>query len=366
MATNIATYIKNLGKSVAFSTMDRIKEHTEASSSFVETNQELFNDVYTSVKDYKNTFKRIETTIRSSKIYEAAEVGLDATIDSIKTGEFYSKKREDYITNKALGSMGDFGGEFGDDDWGDFGDDGLADFNFDDDDLDISDGDRYLASETDKSSMAAAGAISETITASAKYTAQSQRIGTNMLYSQSIITNNTLNAGFSQIHDSMQSIANAQLEAMKIADSNNQVFYNRSLELDKDRNEILAKILEIQQTAYGLNRPGKKEKEDLSFSGITDASGMVDIKKYMKVIKANMKDQAGMLGSMADMFGEDSNPFLTFAANPLQFIPNAIAAYLIPKSVETAMESFDKTVSGFFGSAIAKLNSMTHLSCIER
>lgn len=359
MATNIATYIKNLGKSVAFSTMDRIKEHTESSSSFVETNQELFNDIYTSVKDYKNTFKRMQSTIKGSKIYEAAEVGLDATIDSIKTGEFYSKKREDYITNKALGSMADFGGEFGDDgDWGDFGDGELADFNFDDDDLDISDGDRYLAEETDRSSMAAAGAISETITASAKYTAQSQRIGTNMLYSQSIITNNTLNAGFGQIHQSMQSIANAQLEAMKIADSNNQAFYNRSLELDKDRNEMLARILEIQQNAFGLNKQAKKDKEDLSFGGITDASGMVDLKKYAKVIKANLKDQAGMLGSMADMFGEDSNPFLTFAANPLQFIPNMIAAYLIPKSVETAMESFDKTVSGFFGSAMAKLSSM--------
>lgn len=358
MATNIATYVKNLGKSVAFSTMDKIKEHTEASSSFVETNQELFADIYTSVKDYKGTFKRMESTIRQSKIYEAAELGLAMSMESIKTGEFYSKKREDYITQKALGSVADFGGDdFGDFDMGDDDLGGLADFNFDDEDLDIGDGDRYLAQETDRSAAAAAGAISETIAASAKYTAQSQRIGTNMLYSQSIITNNTLNAGFGQLHSTMQDIANAQLEAMKVADSNNQAYYNRKLELDKDRNEMLARILEIQQNAYGVNKKDQKEKEDLSFRGITDASGQLDIKKYLKVIKNNLKNEAGMLGALGDMFGDDSNPFLTFAANPLQFIPNMIASYLLPKSIEQAMQSFDKTVSGFFGSALAKINS---------
>lgn len=358
MATNIATYVKNLGKSVAFSTMDRIKEHTEASSSFVETNQELFADIYTSVKDYKGTFKRMESTIRQSKIYEAAELGLAMSMESIKTGEFYSKKREDYITQKALGSVADFGGDdFGDFDMGDDDLGGLADFDFGDEDLDIGDGDRYLAQETDRSAAAAAGAISETIAASAKYTAQSQRIGTNMLYSQSIITNNTLNAGFGQLHSTMQDIANAQLEAMKVADSNNQAYYNRKLELDKDRNEMLARILEIQQNAYGVNKKDQKEKEDLSFRGITDASGQLDIKKYLKVIKNNLKNEAGMLGALGDMFGDDSNPFLTFAANPLQFIPNMIASYLLPKSIEQAMQSFDKTVSGFFGSALAKINS---------
>ena len=47
-----------------------------------------------------------------------------------------------------------------------------------------------------------------------------------------------------------------------------------------------------------------------------------------------------------------------FAASPLQFIPTYIVNRMIPKSLDKAISNFYKSLKGFFGSMIAKLNSM--------
>lgn len=361
MPKNIATYIKNLGKSVAFSTMDHIKEQTENTSSFVETNQELFTDIYTNIKNYKTTLKRIDQFIKTSKLYEAAEIAVENTFDSIRTGELYSKKREDFYQGKALGSMGEFSDDGFDLDSGgsdtDF-DSELGGWDFDDDDLNFDDGDEYIAKETDKSVKAATGAITETIADAAKYQVANDKVRTNLLYTQSVVTHNAMNEGFSKIHESMQSIANAQLEAMKVLDQNNQTFFNTKLQLDRDRNEMMAEMLKIQRSANAIVDKKEKEREDLSYSGITDANGMPDIKQYIKAIKKNAKGQLGMFGAMSDMMGEDSNIFLTFAANPLKGLTDALAKYLVPTTVDMAIKSLDESISGFFGSIIAKFNHM--------
>ena len=68
MATNAAKYIGNLGKSISYSAVDKVKQMTPTASSFVETNQELFKEVYSSIKNYKVTVNRTTDWFKQSKV----------------------------------------------------------------------------------------------------------------------------------------------------------------------------------------------------------------------------------------------------------------------------------------------------------
>ena len=67
----VTEYVKNLGKSVAFSTVDYFKDTMPETSDFLETNQELFKEITVAVKDYRRTLVAAERTIKKSKIWEA-------------------------------------------------------------------------------------------------------------------------------------------------------------------------------------------------------------------------------------------------------------------------------------------------------
>ena len=118
----VTEYIKNLGRSVGYAAIDVIKEPTENITDFMETNEDLFKVVYSATKNYKQTLRTVDRSIKRSKIYEAANAGFAALKDDIKTGKFYNKEREDQSMNKLTESMG-------------------LSFDFDDIDFDVDDKD---------------------------------------------------------------------------------------------------------------------------------------------------------------------------------------------------------------------------------
>ncbi len=71
MAIKINNYLKNLGKSIVYASIDSYKENT-AIGSFVgnESNRQLAKELYHSIRDYKTTLKRASEAVKQSNVYQ--------------------------------------------------------------------------------------------------------------------------------------------------------------------------------------------------------------------------------------------------------------------------------------------------------
>ena len=103
MAFNGIKYIKNVTKSFGYAMVDVVGEMNPVIHSFTETNADLGKELYTAVKDYKGTAKKIKKSVLDSDVYEFAKNYKKNLFDDLKTGKFYNKERIDEIATKASG-----------------------------------------------------------------------------------------------------------------------------------------------------------------------------------------------------------------------------------------------------------------------
>lgn len=356
MARNIAGYISNLGKSVAYSTLDKVKSMSPTAGEFTSTNAELFKTMYSNIRDYKGTYTRGMDLVKKSKVYEAADLGIKSIFEDIKTGKFYNKEREDKIASKIMGfgnesdsfgsfDMGDDGFDIGDDD--DFG-------SFDE--SSITTGDKVVAASIMDSSRSNAEMISMSVASSAEHITKTQKASTHLLYTQNMQAYNLFNNNLNAINSNLSNILSASQQTAKVHVENTTKFFQRTEELMTQQVSYLKQIAE--NTTPRVEEAKKEAKKRLSFGDITSANGTPDLKEYFNIIKRNISEQMGSIGAINSMFGEDSNALLSFVSSPLKFIPNLIVNKMVPNTLEKSMEQFDKTLSGFFGSLIAKFNTM--------
>ena len=105
MATNtrlpkVTQYVKNVGRSVAFASIAAVKTQMPGIVDFADANDQIFKDIYGSAKDYKSTVRKMNTNVRNSNLYQAAELGVKNLVDDIKTGNLYNDR-----TNESIDSI---------------------------------------------------------------------------------------------------------------------------------------------------------------------------------------------------------------------------------------------------------------------
>ena len=115
----VKEYIKNLAKSVGYAAVDTTKMQAPAFKDFLETNEELFSDVYHGIRDITGTIDKAQKIVMESQIYKTGDLALHNAWEDIKTGKIYNKEREnaaeDAAVDNMMGSDLDFGGtEFND------------------------------------------------------------------------------------------------------------------------------------------------------------------------------------------------------------------------------------------------------------
>ena len=98
----VTEYVKNVGKSIAFASIDAVKEQTPGIKDFLDTNDDIFKEVYSSVKNYRSTIKTAEKSIKQSNVYQAVEAGIKNMIEDAKTGKFYNDRTGE-VGESALG-----------------------------------------------------------------------------------------------------------------------------------------------------------------------------------------------------------------------------------------------------------------------
>ncbi len=355
----VTSYLRNLGKSVIYSTHDEIAKIAPATIEYADTNAQLAKNVVYAIRDFRGTLNRTKEYIKSTKVYEAADVAFANSLDSIKTGAFYSKERENKSAEKYGGDMfkmDDFDSDFGDLDKAlDFGDDKSSEDN-------LNDSDKALIAATEGSAKANAEVVANAVIKGAKATAEVSKANAGILFAQNERLFGRLTSGVSAVQAEISNINKFNVEAMGKHLENSTKFYDTVTKLSQERNAMLKELLEMERERYKALQQAEQQKDKknkrLTFSDLVSSSGAVNFTDYFKEVGKNartMLDEMG--GGMLSMFGDDSNGLAMLAANPLSFIPAMISKSLIGPKLKRAAEKFDSTISGVFGTLMARMTA---------
>lgn len=354
------TYIANIGKSVAYASVDQIKKSSPAIREFAEQNAELGKIAYQSVADFKGTQKRIADYITKTKVAEAAVVYKKALFEDLKSGKFYNRERIDQMETRSAGSFL----SMDDDDpfanlESDFGD-GTGSSDLDDTFSswdNIGDDDLFMADNIDNVGSKVTQGVAMATARSAEYSVNAAKENTNLLTKHSEMMFNKVNMSMSAMNSNISTLITFNDEVMKTHVENSRNFFDHATGKLDEIADYAKKIYENQNSLYQSN-VSNKSKSKIGYGDIVGSEGTVDLKQYFNKVKQNLANSSGGISNFMNVFGDDSNMLLNFVASPLQGIAEMAAKTLIPSIIDSSMKELNNTFSGFFGNLMLKINSI--------
>ena len=347
MAIAVQKYIKNMAKSVAYSTTDILSKKFEYINDFKKENQEVFNEVYSSIKDYRTTFARVKKTITNNKVMDAARVGYDSVLYSIRTGDFYAKNKENEVIEKYGGTLME-GMDIDDEDF-DWGNE------------DISTGEKVIATAIKKNSKIGTALTVEAIAETGKAQMDVAKENTMLLYTQNERLLNKLDGGFQNIMGFLKQNGEQTAKVQNQMNENLNKFMtnvdNNIMKLTKQMDELL----EMQRKMY--NPTKEEQKNRIGYDDIISRNGVLNIKEYVKQVKKQafntINEKSGNMLSMlfGDTMGEGSNLLANFAAAPFRSIMETMANKVLGGSFDKAASQLNTTLENLIPSIMAKLNA---------
>lgn len=358
MAINFISYLNNVGKSITYAAVDKVKEINPSLEELIDNNKELTKELYSTIKDYKGTMHRAKEYAIKSDLYEAADVGFHAIIEDIRTGKFYNKERVEEMTDRAGGSMTNYDGM--DDPFAeiDIDDDSSAfDWDKDDTEVKISDDTKLTVDSMDHVGSKVADSIAEVTVKSAQNISETNiNIASKTLKHNEFMVSK-LSSGMGAINGTIGELLNFNNNIQKPYIDQSITFFNDISTKHKETNDLLRQIIENQNRSIAPEQE-RKQKEVIDWNSI---GSIPDLKEYGKLIKKNIADQTMGLG---DMFNKENtgmgNILLSFVASPLSYIPKMIVNSIIPKTIENASKALNESITGIFGATMARLNNMAN------
>lgn len=340
---NALSYIRNVGKSVKYMSIEVAKEMNPTIKGFNDTNSNIMKDMYLSVKTLKRKSKEMPAKIMESQYTEFGRTFLRNLKQDISTGQFYNRERINEYDEKATMSMLGDNGDGMDFDFGSM-DDGLEQTEMSSNEM------MDLVGE--KSSTAVASAVAK----SAEYIMQGTGEIAKAQYRQMNAVYAGLHTGMGTINKNVTALLQFSTETTTTHYENSKKFYESVNNADQEKITLLK---EISENIKKISDAGSKDSKGYSskkktYSDMTDSDGIVDLETYFESVKKNIKDRVGEVTDMLDMMS-DKDMLMTFASSPVSLIMQEIMPKLLPKVVKTSMESFNKTLGGMFGSALLKL-----------
>ena len=373
-------YLYNVGKSITYAAVEKIKQMNPVISDFSDTNNDLFKTIYKSAIDYRVTYKRGLDVIMKSKFYEAADIGLTALKEDIMTGNLYNKERLEKLEMKQMG-LDDIGGSGFDDNFSvDLGDldnweDDFSDFdnNLDTESTDSSSKNTNgTAVETlatinsiENTSEANANTISMAVARSAEYASKVNIKNTNLLYTQNTRAFGIMNGHLDAMNSNIGSVMEYLNKNLTPHLSNSTEFFTNTSKALQDQVSLLREIAENTRKIEATTNNEEGNKNKIGYSDVVDAGGMPDLVTYGKTIMKNSNSYlneltGGAWNMMMQGIGENSNMLALFAANPYGALLSSMINRMTPKDLEKAFNNMNKTIGGFFASMITKLNTMAN------
>lgn len=356
----VGNYMKNIAKSMIYASEDVVKSVAPSVIDYKESNAEVVKNVAYAVKDFSGTFNRAVDYIRGTKVYETANFAISNTLDDLASGNFYNKERELSAGAESVGLDMNF--DFDESSL----DSALSDIDGNTGDDELSAGDKATVDAIENTTKASTSTISKSIIASAKYSANASRVSTSILFAQNERLFGKVNSGLESINENLINLSKFNTGSLQVHIENSTKFYDVMTKNVQEQTAMFKEMLEMQRNQYNQTRAWQKEQEAkkgkkkrATYDDLATASGAFSITDYLEVVGENTKNFLGEKGANM-LFGGEGGQDMSKAmlASPLSFIPVAIVNAIMGPQLKAQLKRFDKTLSGVFGTAIARINQM--------
>lgn len=335
----VNNYMKNLGKSIKYVAINEIRETLPIVFETKETNEEALSSIRASFRN-KNKLKTISTIAKDSEFYKTGNDIYKNLKSSIKTGNFYSQKRQDKADNEFMKSfMGD-------------------DFNFDDDFKDEegfdesedslnenADSLNELNNDLNSGFEASATAISNTTIESARYVGETVKASAAMAYAQNSEQTFLMRTGFKSLDDGLKKLVHFNSDILQKHIQNSTTFFDNTSKLLAEQNAMMKEMLEMQRNVYKANQANENKTDFNKYANIVSSGGVVNLSEYFKNIKSNFSEWSEPIMMMLNMI----------KANPLEMLIQGGLSVLGSDSMKKAGADLNKTLSGTFGKYLSFL-----------
>ena len=352
----IIGYASNVTKSIGYASFEKLKKMNPAVAEIDQSNNEIFKTIYKDTINYRTTYKRSMTAIKKSKFYEAADIGFNALKEDLMTGNFYNKQREQEIEDKQMEK---------------FMSNDSFDLDFDEGNNDYTDVDgsnvkplnsnAEVIGNMNANSAANANTISMSVLRSAQAQSEVSIKNTQLLHTFNIKAFGQVNANLDAINSNMGSMMKYLDNNISSHLSNSQQFFEAVTPMLQDQTALLRQIVENTKPPEPKKNDNKNERT--TFYDIAGAEGTPDFDLYAKQISKNVMnliDENTMgMGGLLNSMGDDVNILSSFAANPYGLMMDLMMDKLTPKQIEKGFNELNKSIGGFFGSFITKMNTYT-------
>lgn len=363
MAANAISYLRNVGRSLGYATIDIAKEYNPSIFAFAEGAKDLGEQLYDTIDDFKGSFsssndeKSFVGTVKST-----VKDTFKNLVEDARSGNWYNKARINKAETSAM--MGMLGLDDSDDVFSfDFDED---DFNFDDDEESSSsksEADQITESQkantaTVVTAMDAVGskvstAIGTATVQSAEYVVKANRESSKALYAMHQRGYQSMVTGMAAINSTLNNIG-LLAEPLTSHMQNSATFYTKSTEYQDKVLGYLEQISKFVAPSKPTSRSSRASITDFMDDGVLNLASVFDyITTRAKTAKQEMDD-------MFSLFGGGSGLKDMIIASPIKMIMDPMLKSLIPQLAKDAMESFNDAFQNFFTGALDRLQKNDH------
>ena len=352
---NAIQYVKNVGKSFGYASIDVLKSYNPAFTSMASAAKDLSSDLYQSIKDFKYNASNKMSGDEQSLVGQTKDVVFDFwknTKEDLLSGNFYNKQRIKQVEDEQMAAMfGDLSFDFNLDD--DFGD-----FEFDDDnevsadtkveaDIQVQTT-KAMIQSMDNVGAKVAGTVSTTVVKSTDYIVAAQERASKAMYDLTSRGFGQVGTGLAALNANMSTMVTLA-EPLTIHMQNSANFYTKSSEYQAKTLELLGKI--VENTSPKSLSNGKKSKTQYTINDLM-TDGIIDVKAYSEMVMGNIRSYTDMIGSIFGMMGGVKGAGSEVTKSPLTFALNGAIKKMMPKLLKDSMENLNGMFEGFFTSIL--------------
>lgn len=362
---DIMSYLRRVGKSIKYASIDFVKEQLPISTSIITNNVETVKEAVSNVKNMRNDLKNSVQDSNLSYLLKAPEKLLDNAKKDLKSGEFHHPERaaedEASLMDGMMKTL--FGSDLADMLNGDFDED-------EDEELDeeqypvkgiptITKGEATIAAITSLTSKKAANSISKAIVSMGEVNKRTLQNIATVQYQQTERQNVLLQHGFTGLSNGINSLIEFNNEIMRTHVENSKQFYESTSNILNENNAIFKELLDMQRYMYsGQKQKDEEENGENNNKKPVSANELFangfDLKAYMTHIKRGAEknpfvSMAMMLTQMIPMMISD------VVNNPIEFLVKQGLGTLVNAPLRTAMKKLDATIGGTIKTGLARL-----------
>jgi hypothetical protein len=330
-------WFNNVAKSLGYSSQDLVREMFPATVDFTSSNSDTVKEITSNMRSTKTILSKIQSAIINNDQIKIAKTGMQNAIKDLKSGNIYNKKRFDEMIEK----------EFEDFD--------MSDLNLNEEEKATHTinnirptiiNNEPILKALEKQSEVISHATDATIKTTVAVASQQMMFDTKLF--------NMLGGGVDSINRNLSSLVTFQSESMTKYVGASLKYYEESLKV------MTSQVTELKKMTAGITEQQQARKYENPMNEAFGAYGGLNLKGYFNQIKKNFGTAVDqdLITSNLKMMLQDKESMKYFAANPLMFLSNRIAAMFLPSLLKQTFTSFDKTFSAFFPALMAKVNRL--------